>query len=137
MTIKELNEALDVAYKTPEDLLGYAKCTFVSTTNPNFNDRINLKGAIRFSGSTLQFISSEPFLRGSMRTSYVVSMSYLENPTEDDLAPNTLVVRTRNSEYMFHVMDTESQERLKGKYWEMPEDLKEAYEELLSKYDGL
>lgn len=137
MTIKEINEALDMAYEEPKDLLGYAKCTFVSTTNPNFRDRINLEGSLRFSGSALQFISTEPFLRGSMRTSYVVSMKYLENPTEADLAPNTLVIRTRNSEYMFHIVDTESQERLKGKYWELPKELKDAYEELLSKYYGL
>ena len=135
--IKSLNEALDVAYEAPKDLLGCAKCTFISTTNPNFKDRINLKGSIRFSGSTLQFISGEPFLRGSMRTSYVLNMKYLENPEEADLVPDTLVIRTRNSEYMFHVTDIESQERLKGKYWELPKDLKDAYEDLLSTYDGL
>ena len=135
--IKSLNEALDVAYEAPKDLLGYAKCTFVSTTNSNFNDRVNLEGSIRFSGSTLQFISAEPFLRGSMRTSYVVSISHSIMLVPEDGTTkvlNEVTVNTRNSTYTFELTEPDG---LVEFSWEMPKDLKEAYEELLSKYYGL
>lgn len=137
MTIEEFNKKLEEAYEEPSNLLGRQEVQFISTTNPAFSDRIGLHGYIVFSGSVIQFISSETFRVGSMHTSYVVSIAHQEqlvalDGEEHTRKHNEVTVSTRNSTYTFLLKNPDG---LVEFNWELPKELKEEYEDLLSAYN--
>lgn len=136
ISIEEFNKKLEEAYEVPSNLLGRQEVQFISTTNPAFRDRVGLKGHIVFSGSVIQFISSEHFRAGSMHTSYVISVAHQEQLVALDgehctRKHNEIIVRTRNSTYTFLLIDPDG---LVEFNWELPEALKGTYEDLLSTY---
>ena len=139
ISIEEFNKKLEKAYEVPDRLLKRQEVYFISTTNPAFRDRVGLKGRIAFSGSVIQFISSEHFRVGSMHTSYVLSISHQEQLMAPDGEPwtkkhNEIIVNTRNSTYTFALSDPDGLGGLVEFSWELPKELKLTYEDLLIAY---
>lgn len=140
MTIQEFNKKLEEAYELPTNLLGRQRVQFISTTNPAFSDRVGLYGYIVFSGSVVQFISSETFKVGSMHTSYVLSITHQEqlialDGEECTRKHNEIIVNTRNSTYIFLLTDPDGLAESGTFNWELDKALKEEYEDLLSAYN--
>lgn len=110
---------LEEAYKAPKEFLGNVLVEFTGTTNPAFEDRIQKVGYVSFSTHCVQFMPNE--FRGSMRTSYVIRITY-------NKATRELYVHTRNSVYKFLVsIDFEKEDYT----WNLPEELRLNYEALV------
>jgi hypothetical protein len=110
---------LEEAYKEPKEFLGNTLCEFSDTTNQAFKDRIQKAGYVSFTNHCVAFTSTRDY--GSMRTSYVIRLTY-------NKANRVLLVHTRNSVYKFQV---ESNFEKDDFTWSLDEQLRLNYEGII------